>query len=433
MGNFIFPLYKPTVGLYERSVSMETQKTPLFTRDFTLVVIGQIISLFGNAILHFALPLYLLRETGSLTLFGAVNACSFLPMLLMGPIGGAAADRVNKRNVMVSLDFLTAGLTLVFCLLWGKAPLVPLIIATLMLLYAIAGAYQPAVQASLPLLLAPDRLTQGNAAINMVNTLANLLGPVLGGVIFSLWGLGPILVIGGVCFFCSAVMELFIRIPYERRERSASVLATVARDLGESWRYISRERPVFLSVTLVLAAFNLLMSAAMVVGIPGLIAGVLGMSDAHLGLTQGAMGLGGLLGGMLAGVLGERLRPQHGPLFLLLCSGMAAVMGLAMLPGVPASLSYWVLTVMSLTAMAAAMMFTIVLLTLVQAQVPAQLLGKVIACVQAIANCASPLGQAGYGILFDHLPPWTVLLCAAGLSALVSLRSGRVFRQLDEG
>ena len=72
---------------------MDAQKHPLFTRDFTLVVIGQIVSLFGNAILHFALPLYLLRETGSLTLFGVVNACSFLPMILMGPIGGTAAGR----------------------------------------------------------------------------------------------------------------------------------------------------------------------------------------------------------------------------------------------------------------------------------------------------------------------------------------------------
>ena len=134
---------------------METQKSALFTRDFTLVVIGQIISLFGNAILHFALPLYLLREPGSITLFGAVNACSFLPMILMGPIGGTAADRVHKGRIMVALDFLTAGLTVAYTLLWGKAPLVPLVIVTLMLLDAIAGAYQPAVQASLPLLLSP--------------------------------------------------------------------------------------------------------------------------------------------------------------------------------------------------------------------------------------------------------------------------------------
>ena len=410
---------------------METQKSALFTRDFTLVVIGQIISLFGNAILHFALPLYLLRETGSITLFGAVNACSFLPMILMGPIGGTAADRVHKGRIMVVLDFLTAGLTVAYTLLWGKAPLVPLVIVTLMLLYAIAGAYQPAVQASLPLLLSPERLTQGNAVINMVATLANLLGPALGGVIFGLWGLGPILTIGGICFFSSAVMELFIRVPHERRPRDTGVLATVGKDLGESWRYISQERPVFLSVTLVLSAFSLILSAVMIVGIPAIVAQVLGMSDAYLGLTQAAMGFGGLLGGMLAGVLGTKLKPRHGSVCLLACAGMAGVMGLAVLPGVPTAASYWLITGMAMAVMATAMLFTVVLLTLVQAQVPGQLLGKVIACVQAVANCASPLGQAAYGLLFDHLPPWTVLLAAAALSALVTLRSKRVFCRLE--
>lgn len=411
---------------------METQKSALFTRDFSLVVIGQIISLFGNAILHFALPLYLLRETGSIALFGAVNACSFVPMILMGPIGGTAADRVHKGRIMVGLDFLTAGLTVCYILLWGRAPLVPLVIVTLMLLYAIAGAYQPAVQASLPLLLAPDRLTQGNAVINMVNTLANLLGPALGGVIFGLWGLGPILTIGGVCFFCSAVMELFIRVPHERRPRTAGVLATVGRDLGESWRYISRERPVFLSVTLVLSAFNLILSAVMIVGVPAIVAQVLGMSDARMGLTQAAMGLGGLLGGLLAGLLGARLKPRHGSVCLLACAGVAGLMGLAVLPGVPVQVSYWAITLLSMLAMSVAMLFTVVLLTLVQTQVPGQLLGKVIACVQAVANCASPLGQAGYGLLFDTLSPWAVLLGAALLSALVALRSRRVFQRLEE-
>lgn len=410
---------------------METQKSALFTRDFTLVVIGQIISLFGNAILHFALPLYLLRETGSIALFGAVNACSFMPMILMGPIGGTAADRVHKGRIMAGLDFLTAGLTVAFCLLWGRVPLVPLVIVTLMLLYAIAGAYQPAVQASLPLLLAPDRLTQGNAVINMVSTLANLLGPALGGVIFGLWGLGPILTIGGVCFFLSAVMELFIRVPHERRLRTARVLATVGRDLGESWRYISGERPVFLSATLVLSAFNLILSAVMIVGIPAVVAQVLGMSDAALGLTQAIMALGGLFGGLLAGLLGTQLKPRHGSLCLLACAGAAGVMGLAVLPGAPGVLSYWTLTLMSMLAMTAATLFTVVMLTLVQAQVPGRLLGKVIACIQAVANCASPLGQAAYGVLFDRLPPWAVLLGAAALSALVALRSRRVFRRLE--
>ena len=110
-------------------------KQQVFSRDFTLVVIGQIISLFGNAILHFALPLYLLRETGSSALFGVVTACSFLPMVILSPVGGAVADRVNKRSMMAGLDFFTAGL-----MVRGLAPLVPVTVACLMLLYAVTVA-----------------------------------------------------------------------------------------------------------------------------------------------------------------------------------------------------------------------------------------------------------------------------------------------------
>ena len=62
---------------------MKQTNAPLFGRDFTLVVIGQIISLFGNAVLRFALPLYLLRETGSPALFGAVGAAALVYLILV--------------------------------------------------------------------------------------------------------------------------------------------------------------------------------------------------------------------------------------------------------------------------------------------------------------------------------------------------------------
>ena len=55
----------------------------LFSKDFTLVVIGQIISLFGNATIRFALPLYLLNLTGSSALYGTVTACAFIPAILL--------------------------------------------------------------------------------------------------------------------------------------------------------------------------------------------------------------------------------------------------------------------------------------------------------------------------------------------------------------
>lgn len=410
---------------------MKTSQAPLFRRDFTLVVLGQIISLFGNAILRFALPLYLLRQTGSPALFGAVGAAAFIPAVLCAPIGGVVADRVNKRNIMAVLDFSTAGLILLFTLLLDRAPLVPLMVASLMLLYGIAGAYQPSVQASIPLLARPEQLTSANAVINMVQTLSALLGPVIGGVLFGAFGLRPILWVGMACFFLSAVMELFIRIPHSPRAAAGGVLSTVRRDLGESWRFIRRERPVFLSVMLVLALFNLVLSAALVVGIPVAVVQTLGMSDSRLGVTQGAMGLGGLFGGVLAALLGPRLRLRRGGAVLLAASLTAAGMGSALLPGVPPSLGWWGVTAMSFAIMVLSTLLVVVLSAAVQGQTPPELLGKVMAFIMAVSNCAAPLGQAVYGALFEACPAWAVLLGAAGAAALAAAWSRGVFRDLD--
>ena len=185
-------------------------RTKLFEKDFTLVVIGQIISLFGNATIRFALPLYLLNQTGSSALYGTVTACAFIPAVLMSPIGGMIADRVNKRNVMVLLDFFTAAVIMAFSLLRGGENLILLMTVTLMLLYGIAGAYQPSVQASVPVLVSQEHLMEANSVINTNSAFASLIGPVLGGILYSTYGLTPVLWVCMVCFFFSAVMELFI-------------------------------------------------------------------------------------------------------------------------------------------------------------------------------------------------------------------------------
>ena len=140
----------------------------LFKKDFTLVVIGQIISLFGNAAIRFAMPLYLLNETGSSALFGTVTACAFIPAILLSPVGGIIADRVNKRNIMVILDFLTSIVILIFSLLLGRVELIVLVAVTMMFLYGIAGAYQPSVQASIPALVSQDNIMAANSVINTI-------------------------------------------------------------------------------------------------------------------------------------------------------------------------------------------------------------------------------------------------------------------------
>ena len=231
-----------------------------------MVVIGQIISLFGNAILRFALLLYLLRETDSSSLFGVVTACAFIPMVIFSLFGGIIADRKNKRNIMVALDFTTATVILIFSFALGKVLLIPLMIAVLMILYGISGIYQPAVQASIPLITEKQFLMQGNAVINMVSTLAGLLGPIIGGVLFGAFGIMPILFISISCFAFSAVMEVFIHIPFEKNTDGKSVFSAVGSDLSDSFKFIKYEKPIFLSILEILAVFNLILTAMMLVG-----------------------------------------------------------------------------------------------------------------------------------------------------------------------
>lgn len=263
---------------------MQAEKK-LFNHDFILVVIGQIISLFGNAILRFALPYYLLKETGSSALFGIVTACSFLPMVILSLVGGIIADRTNKRNIMVILDFVTAIIILVFYLSLGRIPIIPLFIVALMLLYGISGAYQPAVQASIPLLVSSDKLTVGNAVINQVNTLANFIGPAISGVVFQFYGINPILIVSIICFTLSAIMEIFIHIPHQKTPREVGVIAVAKNDLKDSYTFLKREKHIFISVIFLVCIFNLVLSAVLIVGLPILISEVLKMPDTLYGFS----------------------------------------------------------------------------------------------------------------------------------------------------
>lgn len=78
----------------------ETNKNPhLFQRNFTIMILGQIISLFGNAILRFSLSLYVLDMTGSAAVFGTILALSMIPTIVLSPFGGVLADRLPSRGL----------------------------------------------------------------------------------------------------------------------------------------------------------------------------------------------------------------------------------------------------------------------------------------------------------------------------------------------
>ena len=275
----------------------------LFNRDFTLVAIGQLISLFGNAILRFALALYVLDATGSAAVFGTVTAIAVIPTILLSPFGGILSDRVNRRNIMVSLDFATAALALGLGLLLSEENAVTLITAALLLLSVIQACYTPSVNSSVPLLQAEGNLVKANAVVSQVSMLANLIGPVLGGVLYGFFGAMPIILVSGVCFFLSAVLELFIHIPFQPLDAKTGILQIVKDDLRESIRFMTREQPDILRITLMIAVYSLFVVSTITVGLPYMVRTVLGLSSQLYGAAEGLMAAAGIAGGIASGFL----------------------------------------------------------------------------------------------------------------------------------
>lgn len=409
-------------------------KHKLFTRDFTLVVIGQVISLFGNAAVRFALPLYLLNLTGSSALYGTVTACAFLPPILLSPIGGMIADRVNKRNIMVALDFLTAAVILLFSLLMDVCSLVPLLTVTLMLLYGIAGAYQPSVQASIPALVCPEQTMAANSVINTISSFSSLTGPVLGGLLYSACGLKPVLLVCMICFFLSAVMELFIRIPYRKQTPDGGIRQTIQRDFSESIHFLRTKKPVIGKGMLVVCGINLFLSAMLLVAMPWLITEVLDLEPALAnqlyGFAQGALAAGGLVGGIGAGIFADRLDVRKSAQILTACALCVFPMGLTLLLSDSGILNYLVLTVCCFLIMVFSTVFTVQMMSMIQTETPPHLTGKVIAVTLTFSMCSQPLGNTLYGILFEACRGFEslVVLFSGTVSLMIALKARKVFR-----
>lgn len=407
----------------------------LFSKDFTLVVIGQIISLFGNATLRFALPLYLLNLTGSSALYGTVMACAFIPSILLSPVGGIVADRVNKRNVMVILDFFTAAVILVFFLLMDGGNIIVLLTATLMLLYGIAGAYQPSVQASIPALVAPGNIMAANSMINTISSFSSLTGPVLGGILYSAYGIKPVLWVCMVCFVLSAVMEIFIQIPFQKPASEGSIWKIVKADMTESIRFIRREKPVIGKTLLVVCGINLFLSAMIIVALPYLVTEVFALEASQAnrlyGYAQGALAAGGLAGGIGAGIFARKLSVQKAG-SLITASALCVFPIAAVLILFPSGMvNYLVLTVCCFIIMILSTVFTVQMMSFMQAETPRNLIGKVIALALTIAMCAQPLGNALYGVLFEICEgrEYAVVLFSGAVSLVIAVRAGSVFQK----
>ena len=414
---------------------MESASAKLWNRDFMLVVSGQIISIFGNMILSFALPLYILDITGSAALYGMVLGLPFISLLIMSPIGGIMADRLKKQRIMFWLDAATTLLIVLFMIISGLLEsVVPIVLVKLLALNAIQGMYIPAVQASVPTLCSENNLTTGNAAVGAVNSLSTMVGLAVAGILYARFGLTPILIVSAICFAITAVMDLFIRMPYKKQPPAESIAQLIKNDMTESLRFAVKEKPVLAKCAFFFFLFTILLSSMLIVGLPVLITQNLGMGMELVGINQSIMMVGGLVGGIIAGAMGARLTINKGLVYFILGCLLVVPMGVVFLVETPPLTAYIIMTASSALVLCSMFMLQIATITFIQKATPLNLIGKVMSVIMVMPFLANAIGQLIYGAIFELLPnlPWAIIFATIALSILVALCARFEFRNISK-
>jgi MFS family permease len=361
-------------------------------RDFLLVWAGQVVSLVGSRLSTFALGIWVLRSTGSTTQFALIFVAMAVPALLVSPFAGALVDRWDRRRTMMVCESIGALTTLAMAAMLAAGRLAIWHVYVAVGIAALANAFfQPAWAASIPLLVGRERLSRVNGMVQTSTAIAQVLGPLLAGVLVSTLSMPGVLVIDGLTFLCGVAALLLARVP-----RPAAAAAETEEGLwGEAafgWRYV-RERPGLLGLLAIFGATNFLFGIASILITPLVLSFA---NEAALGAQMAIGGLGLVAGGVAMSVWGGPRRRIHGVLgFSLAAGALLAAHGLR-----PSFL---------LLALAGAAFFVTLPVinasndSLWQSKVPPGLQGRCFAIQRVLSEAALPLGYALAGPLADRI------------------------------
>lgn len=380
-------------------------------KNFIIIVIGQIISLFGNAIQRFSMSLYLLEFTGSTAAFANILAISTIPYILFAPIAGRLSDKINRKKVMVYLDLFCAVLIGIYALILLRGRDSELIVAIVMFMLSVCYTlYGPAVVSSIPQIVEEDKLTSANGIINQVGSVVNFLGPILAGVLYGLVGIKLIVIINAISFLVSAIMELFLDIPdVVKRDEDADKGKVLSLDfikksfidMGHSFVYLKKEKKIILGIIASYALCNIFLVPILSIVAPYFINILLGLPSQIYGVVEGICVLGMILGGFWISIKPKMfsMKKVHYTYFPMIV-GVTLMATLGFI-----RLNNYVLAglfgVSGMAIMLSLSLSNVLTLTFIQKEVPSDMLGRVSAFSTAVATISVAPGQLLFGQVID--------------------------------
>lgn len=406
---------------------------PLRRRNFTLLFSGQLISLLGDAAYGLALPWTVLAATGDPRQMAVVLAAEQVPRVLLLLVGGVLADRISPRLVMLVADMSrTAVVAVLAVTMFHGLPALGIVALLAALQGAGSGLFQPASQALLPATVVAEELPAANGLFQMLQFLALALGPLLGGIATAAQA-GVAFALDAGSFAVSALTLFGIHVPArvqatarqdgaasETAEATAPRRSSMLGDLAAGARYAATV-PLLRTLMIVTMFGNFAF-----VGVANVALIVLARHLSHdpvvLGLILGAMGVGGIIGGLSAGLLGKlRRRGVWSMAGWVLIAIVTALVPAAAGPvaGWPASLSF-VLTanqrIIAVAGLMALLTFILALvdtmvLTIMQQRIEPQYLARVFSIQFLFGGIVQPVSLVVVGVVVAE---WNVAVAFLG-------------------
>lgn len=373
-------------------------------KNFIIVVAGQIISLFGNAIQRFCMSLYILDLTGSAAVFGRLLALSTIPYILFAPIAGLLADTINRKKVMVYLDFLSSALMAIYSIILISGRDNTIVVGTVMfMLSTIYTLYSPSVTACIPQIVKKEKLTSANGIVQQVAAIVNLVGPIAAGLLYSFVEIKTIVILNAISFLISAILEMFLDIPdLELKEEFKNPISRSLKEMKKSFIYLKEKRETILGIIVSYGLTNIFVVPILSVVSPYFIKVKLNMSSTIYGFVEAIFVLGMITGGLLITFRPKifKMREIHRTMYPMViaiitmgistCLSMEnkfVILGLYSIGGLGIMLSLALSNVLSLSY--------------IQKEVREEMLGKVSAFSTAVATASVAPGQLIYGQLID--------------------------------
>jgi DHA3 family macrolide efflux protein-like MFS transporter len=378
---------------------------PTGMRAFTIVWLGQFVSILGTSMTQFALTIWSWRFVTEIqpvadpaTAYALVGVSNYLPQVLFSPIAGVLVDRWNRKLTMMLVDLAAGISTIAIFLLYltGELQIWHLYVAG-----AFTGIFQsfhfPAYSAAISTMVPKAQYARADALLGLAESIPFILAPIFASFLLGVISIAGVMVIDIVTFTAAVIALLLVHIPQPAMTQAgAESRKSFWVEITYGFRYIFA-RPSLLGLQLVFLFGNLLHGLSMSLQAPMILSRT-GNSETTLGIVQAAMGIGGVVGGVIMASTGGLKRRVHGVLGGWIITSILSTM----LFGIGQGLIPWLIAAF-VGAFIGISVINASNQAIWQSKVEPDVQGRVFGVRRLIAQIVGPLGMILSGPLADRL------------------------------